>query len=73
MEAVSPQGIGVARLWQGIRAGQNGIDWIEDTLDFALSFYPARFAGAVKQFSVDEHLKRSPHRATSKAERGELS
>jgi 3-oxoacyl-[acyl-carrier-protein] synthase II len=58
MGAVSPLGIGVARLWQGIRAGQSGIDWIEDTLDLDPSFYPTRYAGAVKQFAVDEHLNR---------------
>jgi 3-oxoacyl-(acyl-carrier-protein) synthase len=58
MGAVSPFGIGVAALWKGIRAGQSGIDWIEDTLDLDPSLYPIRYAGAVKQFSVDEHLKR---------------
>jgi 3-oxoacyl-[acyl-carrier-protein] synthase II len=58
MGAVSPFGIGVAPLWRGIRAGQSGIDWIEDTLDLNPSLYPTRYAGAVKQFSVDEHLKR---------------
>ena len=56
--AVSPVGIGVEPLWNAMRAGQSGIDWIEDTLDLDPSFYPTRYAGAVKQFCIDEHLQR---------------
>jgi 3-oxoacyl-[acyl-carrier-protein] synthase II len=58
MGAVSPLGVGVDALWNGVSAGQSGIDWIEDTLHLDPSVYPTRFAGAVKQFSVDVHLKR---------------
>jgi 3-oxoacyl-[acyl-carrier-protein] synthase II len=58
MGAVSPLGVGVEALWNGVSTGRSGIDWIEDTLDLDPALYPTRFAGAVKQFSVDDHLKR---------------
>src|SRR5580704_14570158 len=58
MGAVSPFGIGVGPLWSGVSAGQSGIDWIDDVLELDPAIYPIRYAAAVKNFSVDEHLKR---------------
>src|ERR1700730_15873821 len=58
MGAVSPFGIGVGPLWSGVSGGHSGINWIEDVLDLDPAIYPIRYAAAVKNFSVDEHLKR---------------
>jgi 3-oxoacyl-[acyl-carrier-protein] synthase II len=58
MGAVSPFGIGVEPLWSGVSGGHSGINWIEDVLDLEPAMYPIRYAAAVKNFSVDEHLKR---------------
>ena len=58
MGAVSPFGIGVEPLWSGVSGGHSGINWIEDVLDLDPAIYPIRYAAAVKNFSVDEHLKR---------------
>jgi hypothetical protein len=58
MGAVSPFGIGVGPPWNGIGAGQSGIDSIEDLLALDPAIWPTRDAGAVKYFSVGDHLKR---------------
>jgi 3-oxoacyl-(acyl-carrier-protein) synthase len=56
MGAVSPFGIGVGPLWNGISARQSRIDSIEDVLALHPAIYPTRDAGAVKYSSVDDHL-----------------
>jgi hypothetical protein len=58
MGAVFPFGIGVGPLWNGISAGQSGIDSIEDLLALHPAIYATRDARAVKYSSVDDHLKR---------------
>jgi 3-oxoacyl-[acyl-carrier-protein] synthase II len=58
MGVVSPFGIGVGPLWSGVSAGRSGIDWIEDLLDLDPAIYPVRYAAAVKNFCVDDHLQR---------------
>lgn len=57
MGAVTPFGIGVDALWDGARNGRNGIDWIQLLPDLDPAIYPVRYAGEVKGFTVDEHLK----------------
>jgi 3-oxoacyl-[acyl-carrier-protein] synthase II len=58
MGAVSPFGIGVGPLWSSVSAGRSGIDWIDDVLELDPAIYPIRYAAAVKNFRVDDHLKR---------------
>jgi 3-oxoacyl-[acyl-carrier-protein] synthase II len=58
MGAVSPFGMGIEPLWNGVSGGHRGINWIEDVHDLDPAIYPIRYAAAVKNFSVDEHLKR---------------
>jgi 3-oxoacyl-(acyl-carrier-protein) synthase len=57
MGAVSPFGVGVGTLWNGVSAGHSGIDWIGDLLKLDPAIYPVRYAAAVKNFCVDDHLK----------------
>ena len=56
MGAVTPMGVGVAPLWQAVRAGQSGVDWLQSLPDLDPENYPVRYAGEVRDFSVDEHL-----------------
>ncbi len=58
MGAVSPFGVGVEPLWNGIIAGRSGVDSIEDLLDLDPAIYPVRYAAAVRNFCVDDYLKR---------------
>ena len=55
--AVTPFGIGVDALWDGVRNGYSGVDWIQLLPNLDPSNYPVRFGAEVKGFSVDEHLK----------------
>lgn len=57
MGAVTPFGIGVSALWDGVRNGTSGVDWIESLPDLHPEIYPVRYAAEVKRFAVDEHLK----------------
>ena len=57
MGAVTPFGIGVDALWDGVRNGRSGVDWIESLPDLDPEVYPVRYAAEVKHFAVDEHLK----------------
>jgi 3-oxoacyl-[acyl-carrier-protein] synthase II len=54
MGAVSPFGVGVDSLWGNLRAGNSGIDWIS-TID--VGHMPVRYAGEVKDFDPQRHLK----------------
>jgi 3-oxoacyl-[acyl-carrier-protein] synthase II len=56
--AVSPYGVGVGALWNGVRNGESAIDWIECMPDLDPMIYPVRYAGEVKGFSADKCLKR---------------
>ncbi len=57
--AMSPFGIGVPKLWEGVRAGESGIAPITlfDTADF-----PVKFAGEVKGYEVSEHFEKKEAR-----------
>lgn len=57
MGAVTPFGIGVDDLWDGVRSGRSGVDWLQVLPDLDPAIYPVRYAAEVKGFSVDEHLK----------------
>jgi 3-oxoacyl-[acyl-carrier-protein] synthase II len=57
MGAVTPFGVGVDPLREGVRAGRSGVDWITSIPDLDPSIYPVRYAAEVKDFSVDRHLK----------------
>jgi 3-oxoacyl-[acyl-carrier-protein] synthase II len=54
--AVSPFGVGVAQLWQGVSAGQSGINWIRSLGDLDPQDYPVRFGGEVSSFDIDKLL-----------------
>jgi 3-oxoacyl-[acyl-carrier-protein] synthase II len=53
--AVSPYGVGAEPLWTGLSGGVSGIDWIAG-LDVAEM--PVRYAGEVKDFEHQKHLRR---------------
>jgi beta-ketoacyl-acyl-carrier-protein synthase II len=56
MGAVTPFGVGVAPLWNGVRAGHSGIDWIKSLGELDPENYPVRYAGEVAGFDVDKLL-----------------
>src|SRR5580658_7062419 len=56
MGAVSPFGIGIAPLWNGVSAGHSGIDWIKSLGELDPESYPVRYAGEVSGFDVDKLL-----------------
>jgi len=51
--AVSPFGVGVTVLWQGLLEGKSGISTIEQ---FDTSAFKVRFGGEVKHFAADKLL-----------------
>lgn len=53
MGVVSPNGLGVAAYWPAVRSGTSGIDRISR---FDPQQYPARLAGEVLDFVVEDHL-----------------
>jgi 3-oxoacyl-[acyl-carrier-protein] synthase II len=53
--AVTPLGVGVTALWEGLKAGKSGIAKI--TL-FDPSEYPVQFGGEVKGYKPEEHFDR---------------
>jgi 3-oxoacyl-[acyl-carrier-protein] synthase II len=55
--AVSPFGIGVDVLWDNVRRGRSGVDWIEALVDLDPELYPVRYAAEVRRFSIDDHLR----------------
>lgn len=57
MGAVTPFGVGVKALWDGVRNGRSGVDWLQFSSDLDPQIYPVRYAAEVKGFSVDDHLK----------------
>lgn len=57
MGAVTPFGIGVDVLWDGVSNARSAIDWIQLLPDLDTTAYPVRYAGELRGFSVDEHLK----------------
>ena len=59
MGAVSPYGIGVKPLWEGLKAGQSSIKPI--TL-FDAKDYPVRFAGEVADFNPLDHFEKKQAR-----------
>jgi 3-oxoacyl-[acyl-carrier-protein] synthase II len=58
MGAVTPYGIGTEPLWRGLSEGQSAIGWIESSGDLDADLYPVRYGAEVKQFSVDDQLRR---------------
>jgi 3-oxoacyl-[acyl-carrier-protein] synthase II len=56
MGAVTPFGIGVAPLWEGVSAGHSGIDWITSLGELDPESYPVRYGGEVTGFDVDALL-----------------
>jgi len=56
--AVTPFGVGVDALWNGVRNGQSAVDWIHSLPDLDPATYPVRYAAELRDFSVDEHLRR---------------
>ncbi|HEV8070678.1 MAG TPA: beta-ketoacyl-[acyl-carrier-protein] synthase family protein [Planctomycetaceae bacterium] len=56
MGAVTPFGVGVAPLWNGVSSGRSGIDWIRSLGDLDPEHYPVRYAGEVRDFDVDKLL-----------------
>lgn len=57
MGAVTPFGVGVDALWDGVRHGRSGVDWLEALPNLDPDIYPVRYAAEVKRFCVDEHLR----------------
>jgi 3-oxoacyl-[acyl-carrier-protein] synthase II len=57
MGAVTPFGVGVDALWDGVRSGRSGVDWIRLLPDLDPAIYPVRYAAEVKRFFIDECLK----------------
>ena len=57
MGAVTPLGIGVDALWNGVRSGRSGVDWLQLLPDLDPAIYPVRYAAEVKDFSADKLLK----------------
>jgi 3-oxoacyl-[acyl-carrier-protein] synthase II len=55
MGVVSPFGVGAQTLWDNLREGASGIDWITV---FDAATMPVRYAGEVKDFDHQKHLKR---------------
>jgi 3-oxoacyl-[acyl-carrier-protein] synthase II len=58
MGAVTPYGLGVAHLWDGVRAGQSAVAWIKSLSELDPEIYPVRYAGEVADFDVDKLLGR---------------
>jgi 3-oxoacyl-[acyl-carrier-protein] synthase II len=58
MGAVSPFGVGVAPLWNGVSAGQSGIDWIQSLGELDPAIFPVRYGGEVAGFDVDTLLSK---------------
>jgi len=56
MGAVSPFGVGVRSLWNGVSAGRSGIDWIRSLGDLDPEVYPVRYGGEVAGIDVDKLL-----------------
>ena len=56
MGAVTPFGVGVEALWNGVRNGRSGVDRIQSLTDLDPEIYPVRYAAEVAGFLVDEHL-----------------
>jgi 3-oxoacyl-[acyl-carrier-protein] synthase II len=56
--AVSPFGIGIDPLWDGVSRGKSGIKWIESLGELDPEQYPVRYAGEVTGFDVDQLLKK---------------
>lgn len=58
MGAVTPFGVGVNALWNGVCAGRSGVDWFDISPDLDPTSYPVRYGGEVKGFNVDDHLQK---------------
>ncbi len=56
MGAVTPFGTGVEALWNSVRSGRSGVDWLQLLPDLDPATYPVRYGAEVKGFSADEHL-----------------
>ncbi|HET6327696.1 MAG TPA: beta-ketoacyl-[acyl-carrier-protein] synthase family protein [Planctomycetaceae bacterium] len=56
MGAVTPFGVGVAPLWNGVSTGRSGIDWIQSLGELDPAHYPVRYGGEVAGFDVDALL-----------------
>jgi len=56
MGAVTPLGIGVAALWDGVRAGCSAVDWLSFADELDADLFPVRFGAEVREFDVRQHL-----------------
>ncbi len=56
MGAVTPFGVGVPWLWDGVSTGRSGINWIASLGELNPEHYPVRYAGEVTGFDVDRLL-----------------
>ncbi len=56
MGAVTPFGVGVGPLRDGVNAGRSAIRWIESLGELNPEHYPVRYAGEVTGFDVDRLL-----------------
>jgi len=59
MGAISPLGIGIDSLWQGLIAGKSGIDWVTG---FDPEAYPTKVAGEATEFKPNDYLDRKEAR-----------
>jgi len=57
MGAVTPFGVGVSALWDGVQNGRSGVDWIQSLSDLDPELYPVRDAAEVKGFVAERHLR----------------
>jgi 3-oxoacyl-[acyl-carrier-protein] synthase II len=57
MGAVTAFGVGVEPLWDGIRNGRSGVNWLDTVPNVDPTIFPIGYAAEVKNFSVDAHLK----------------
>lgn len=55
--AVTPFGVGINALWDGVCSGRSGVDWIQSLPDLDPAIYAVRYAAEVKRFVVDDHLR----------------
>ncbi|MEW6033619.1 MAG: beta-ketoacyl-ACP synthase II [Chloroflexota bacterium] len=63
MGAVTPLGMGMEQSWQGLCAGQSGVDWVTK---FDTTGFRTRVAGQVKGFRAEDFLSEKMARRTDR-------